>query len=593
MDGSSAAPSHRERSPGCRAAPGVRIATAAMLALGLAVTAAPGDAQTIVNPELFGKSVAAAHQALEHYGRFDDAEALQRVADIGYRLAAHSGFTKYPFSFFLVDMREPNAFALPGGQIFLTRGMLELGLSDDQLAGLLGHEIAHVVLEHGIKMQRRATLLNVLSTAALVGVVLAEGGSGRAPNEPGYSRGPRESNPGERLQGAAAASVILGELLLRSYSREYEDQADEEGQRMAAAAGFAPAGTAELFDLMRSRIPQSKEYGYWRTHPFFTERVGAAEARGRLLRAQEPRPVERFRAGTQAVLLEFQPSPGKEPDRAGLTLFLEQAALTAWPLGEAADRLRQSSLERLRAAELQGPELSRDYGRVKRAYEEQRRQVVAIDPESPLLARLDADIAGLDEEVSRIYPQAVATLRGGVYQTPFLERFLSNFPAAPETPEVALALASAYSRLGRPAEAVERYLQAWRSGEEGDVGVQAIAGLRHLASSVDRLSALEQLAEIDDAELQGLTQQRLLELAGSFGELENGADYLRRFPQGARAEQVEARLDQLAERLYGEVILYQGIGDSMKALERIQKILTHAPLSSAAEKLRDRAVVEG
>ena len=589
----------------------------------LVARAVPASAQTISNPDLFGKSLAAAQEALDEYGEYDNDQAQRRVADIGYRLAASSGFTKFPLQFFLVEMREPNAFALPGGQVFVTRGMLDLGLDDDELAALLGHEIAHVVLEHGTKMQRRATLLNVLSSAVLVGVILAEsrgGGDNPPPGVPYYGRTPGGvSTSGDRIQGAAAASMILGELLLRSYSREYEDQADEEGQRMAAAAGFDPRGTVRLFSLMRERLPQSKEYGYWRTHPFFDERVTSAQAREALLKVQEPKPDDGFRAATQAVLLEYEPkkagaheeretrpdrrSPGgRTPEGAdappehphhSLELMLENAALTAWPRGETAERLRLQQLHRLRDEALEGAELSRDYGKVLRAYQHQREQVAAITPESPFLARLDAESAQLRQALAKLYPQAVAVVSSGVYQTPFLERFLSNFPDAPEVPTVAIDLADAYARLGRPTDAVDRYLQAWHAAPDGPVRAQALAGMRRMAVSVDRLSALEQLSEIEDQALRASTEQRLAELATTYSELDNGAEYLRRFPDGPHAGAVEQRLDQLAEQLYGEVILYQGIGDTVKALERIQKILTQAPLSPAADRLRERAVLEG
>src|SRR5262245_10637639 len=122
---------------------------ACLLALALFL---PADASaqdtpkvTISNPELYGKTLKAAMEALEHYGTYDNPAALKRVSDIAYRLAAQSDFDQFPFTFYLVDMPEPNAFALPGGQIFVTRGMLDLGLTDDMLGCLLGHELAHVV----------------------------------------------------------------------------------------------------------------------------------------------------------------------------------------------------------------------------------------------------------------------------------------------------------------------------------------------------------------------------------------------------------------------------------------------------------------
>ena len=119
-------------------------------------------------------------------------------------------------------------------------------------------------------------------------------------------------------------------------------------------------------------------------------------------------------------------------------------------------------------------------------------------------------------------------------------------------------------------------------------------GLRALATVVGDLATLQQLAgQVADPELEKVTGDRLAQLAGTFKDVAVGADYLRRYPDGPFAEQVATRLDLLADGLYGEIVLYQGVGDTLKALDRIQKILTHAPLSPAADRLRDRAVLEG
>ena len=577
---------------------------------------APAAAQQVANPEIFGKSLAAAQEALSHYGQWEDEAAQRRVNDIGYRLAAASGFDRYPFSFFLVEMREPNAFALPGGQIFVTRGMLELGLDDDQLAGLLGHEISHVTLEHGLKLQRRAALLNVLSTAALVGVILADkGGSDVPPGVPRYGAGAQASSGAERIQGAAAAGLILSELLLRSYSREFEDQADEEGQRIAAAAGFQPVGAARLFELMEARLPQSKEYGYWRTHPFFETRVSAADARARLLRALAGRPDGAFRAATQEALLAFEPKPqgeerpeappergrpGDRPERPPVDraeaqrLLLAEAALAAWPSGPTAERLRMEALHRLRDEEMRDPELERDYGKLAEAYERELETVRSLTPQSPFLAAAASEAKQLRATAEQIRPRANAVVAEGVYQTEFLETYLSNYPDAPDRPRLAFELAGDYARQGKQSESVAYYLEALEADPKGPVGERALAGLRALATVVVDLSTLQQLVDqLDDPQLQEAAGARLAKLAGSYEELSNGADYLRKFPDGDAAGLVEMRLERLADELYGEVVLYRGVGDTMKALERIQQILTHAPLTPAAERLRDRAVLEG
>lgn len=568
-------------------------ASAYVLAL-LALLAAPARAQKISNPDLFGKSIAAAQEAVAEYGTRDDVATLRHLADVGYRVAAASGYTAFPISIHLVDMREPNAFALPGGQVFVTRGMIELGLDDDQLAALLGHEMAHVVLGHGMKMQKRATLLNVLSQAALVGIMIAGGGGGSSnPGVPTYGPGPEPTSygSGAQVQGAAAAAILLPELLLRSYNREFEDQADEEGQRMAAAAGFASNGGERLFALMQSRLPQSHEYGYWRTHPFFDERVTAAAARARLLKAGTPRPADAFRAATQSALLGFEPKDGeKKEDQKRL---LAEEALTAWPQGETADGLRIDTLHRERETELARAELSRDYGKLLVSYGKQLEEVRKLTPQSAFVAKVEDEIKTLRTEADALLPKAREVFATGVYQTEFLESFLSNYPQATEAPKVALELASAYSRTGRQGDAVERYLTAWHADPDGALGQKAIGGLRTLAVVVTDLVALQQLADQPDPELKQAAGARLAQLADSYRSLADGAEYLRRFPAGSYAEKVAGRLDALADKLYGEVVLYQGVGDTLKALDRIQQILTHAPLSPAADRLREKAVLAG
>ncbi len=245
------------------------------------------------------------------------------MSEIGYRVAKEANYDDYPISFFLADMAEPNAFALPGGHIFVTRGMLELGLSDDALAALLGHEIGHVVRKHGMRLERKAMLLNILSQAVLVGVAVAADKNRdpvlNIPDPYGYYN-TRDRPEGNLVYGSYAASVILSELLLRSYSRDYEDESDMEGQRWASAAGYATDGTVQLMALLGSRLPDSsREYGYWRTHPFFDQRVLAAKARQPELTAGAARPADDFRVRTQAAILAFESSiqPEKRPEKPG------------------------------------------------------------------------------------------------------------------------------------------------------------------------------------------------------------------------------------------------------------------------------------
>jgi len=581
------------------------LAALALVPLLLVSTVAPTALATqnppavkISNEELFDKSLQVAYLTLEQYGTYDDPEELQRVTDIAYRVAQEANYAKYPFTFHLVDMPEPNAFALPGGHIFITRGILDLGLTDDMLAALLGHEIAHVVEEHYLEIRKKATIMGILSQVLLAGVLVAAKNESdrRGPYNPYDPTQADRGRGGDLVQGVAATSLVISELLLRSYSRENETEADLQGQRWAAAAGFDPLGAAHLMDLMRSRIPQNKRYGYWMTHPFFDERVRGAEANGKILKRQEPSSADVYRTRTQATLVTWADDGTTKapPENAPkLEELLKDEALAAWPQGKVAERLRLEKLHRLRDAELEQPALAQDFGKLIRAYEKQRYLVESLTPEADFLSVLDKEINGFERYREDLFPKAAGVLEEGVYETAFLETFLSNYPDAEQTPRVALELGDSLSRLRNESEAVHHYLLAWETAPESPEGRRAATGLRTLAPRLTGLAALQQLAlQGRDADLAEIAGRRLDQMAKEFREIDNGAEYLRRFPDGPQATPVLERINHLAEELLGEVVLYQAVGDHVKAIERINKILTYAPTSEAAEHLRDRAVFQ-
>jgi Zn-dependent protease with chaperone function/TolA-binding protein len=539
-------------------------------------------------PDLFAQSVKAAQEAVEEYGAYDNPKELERVNRIAFQLLAKADFDRYPFSFGLVNMAVPNAFALPGGQIFVTRGMLDLEPDDDMLANVLGHEITHVTHEHYLKMKKKATLMSVLGNALMLGVIVGAGRS-REYTNPGHDPLDTRDNSGDILQGAAAASMVVSELLLRSYSRENEDDSDDEGQRLAAAAGYDPAGAQKFWALLHARAPQAKEYGYLQTHPFAEDRAKYALVRAAELKIQQRGAADALRQKTQGQLMAWiEKNRPKGPEQG----FVKAAALATWPMGPVAESLRLEKLHVLRDDTLAKPLLARDFGTVLKTYKGQREQVAGLTPESPLLAKLDAEIADLEAKSRDAYPKAIETLEGGIYETSFLEAFLANYPDSPRVPEVALSLGNAYARLGNQTQAVAQYLRASEAGPESPAGIKAHAGLRNLAPNLEMLAALQDLVDREkDPELRKKAEERLAAQAKVYDDVANGAEYLHRYPAGIHVPVVIERLNKLADDLYGEVVLYQGVGEAVKALDRIQRILTHAPLSPAAAKLRDNAVV--
>lgn len=187
--------------------------------------------------------------------------ALARYVErVGQRLARHAPHTSFVYSFQIVDQDEPNAFALPGGFIFVSRGLLALSNSEDELANVLGHEIVHVARRHA---SARQSLMNSL---------------------PKY------------LRWAGAGQVT-------AYGRDQERESDRLGQGLAAVAGYDPEGLATfLRDLEfseRLQLGFSRLQGYMDTHPATSERVATASARSRTIRWTPETPI----AGSRAAYL--------------------------------------------------------------------------------------------------------------------------------------------------------------------------------------------------------------------------------------------------------------------------------------------------
>jgi len=295
-------------------------------------------------------------------------------------------------------------------------------------------------------------------------------------------------------------------------------------------------------------------------------------------------------ATTQKKLLELGGSTSASTPEA---LLVESGALTAWPRGVEAERLRLDRVHRARDRTLSRIPISRDYGRLITRYDSELADLAEVDPASALVPKLESERAALAREASDLLPQARTIWAEGIYETGFLENFLSNWPDAPEVPEVALALGEAYSRTGRQADAVAMFLRA-AEAKDTPAAESAQRGLRNLAPALDQLAALAELAaQEQDPELAARAAERLAAVASTYSDLATGAEYLQKFPEGAHVDAVNARLNTLADSLYGEVILYQGVGDHVKAIERIQKILTFAPSSPAAQKLLEKVVLPG
>src|SRR6188508_3071453 len=157
---------------------------------------------------------------------FRDAAITGYLRSIGGRLARSARGPKYPYSFAVANYREINAFALPGGPIWMNRGVLQAATNESQVAGVLAHEIAHVAQRHAAQQMSNAMIAN-LGLGAL-GALLGNAG------------------------GATAARTAAGlgtNLWFLRFSREDESEADRVGLRILRRAGWDGRGMIELFQI--------------------------------------------------------------------------------------------------------------------------------------------------------------------------------------------------------------------------------------------------------------------------------------------------------------------------------------------------------
>jgi predicted Zn-dependent protease len=215
-----------------------------------------------------------------------DPVAVEALNRMGKGLASRADSTGRQYTFYLVDSPEVNAFAIPGGHVFVNRGLIEHADLVSEMAGVLGHEIAHVTERHGLEQLEKQQRANVL--VRLVYWVLDR--------EPGMVEQ-------VVIQGGGAA-------VFAKYGRDAEREADERAVVTLANAGYDPDGIATFFEeLLREQREQPSSFDQWfASHPTSTERVRNTRAligtlgplnRERMIR--DTPEYQRFRARVQGL----------------------------------------------------------------------------------------------------------------------------------------------------------------------------------------------------------------------------------------------------------------------------------------------------
>jgi predicted Zn-dependent protease len=222
--------------------------------LPIALTLSLGATLSLISIE---EEIALGRQAQQQVRRqvpvLADRQVSASVMSLGKRLAAKAGGPKYPYSFSVADYREINAFALPGGPVWIHRGAIQAARTEAQLAGVLAHEIAHIARRHAADQISKRLVANGL--IGLLGALLGNDGGGARAAQIG-------------------AQALAGGYMLK-FSRDDERDADIVGAQIMRRAGWDPRAMIEFMEILRRQ--QGSEPGsldvFLSTHPVPEERA--------------------------------------------------------------------------------------------------------------------------------------------------------------------------------------------------------------------------------------------------------------------------------------------------------------------------------
>ena len=194
-------------------------------------------------------------EVLQQYGVYDNQELQAYVNNVGEKLAANSHRRDLIYRFTVLDSKDVNAFALPGGYIYITRGLLAYMNSEAEMAAVLGHEIGHVTARHAVRQYTAAQLANI---GAALGAVFI---------------------PGMNTAGTSQLVQLFGTAILRGYGRDHELQADQLGAEYLARVDYDPEAMLDVIrtlkdqEVFETRIAQTEGreprvyHGLFSTHP--------------------------------------------------------------------------------------------------------------------------------------------------------------------------------------------------------------------------------------------------------------------------------------------------------------------------------------
>jgi predicted Zn-dependent protease len=240
---------------------------------------------------------------LRHYGYvLEDPLIDSWLGGMGHRLGAASDRPEQPFTFFMMQDRQINAFATLGGYVGMNAGTVLAARNEDEVAGVLAHEISHVTQRHVLRAVERAQKDHIPIMLATLGVILAAQAGG------GGSHDGRGSSRDDAIQAAVIGGQALALQREINFTRSSEAEADRVGIQTLFRSGYNANGMADFFErmerLMRSDAADSAP-SYLQTHPVTEVRMSEARERAEKLAHDKAPPVRSTTTAGSNPLLPF------------------------------------------------------------------------------------------------------------------------------------------------------------------------------------------------------------------------------------------------------------------------------------------------
>jgi predicted Zn-dependent protease len=200
----------------------------------------------------------------------DDPQLTEYIGALGSQLASSANNGDFRFNFFLVKDPSINAFAMPGGFIGVNSGLLLSTDNENELAGVLAHEVSHVTQRHLARAMYDNQRTSVMSMATMLAAILL---------------GAASNASGDAMSGIVTASQGLAAQRQINFTRANEHEADRVGMEVLSSAGFDPSGMSSFFEKLSKRYGAQQQYvpAILQDHPVTSERVADARARARQL----------------------------------------------------------------------------------------------------------------------------------------------------------------------------------------------------------------------------------------------------------------------------------------------------------------------